>query len=176
MDLIKDNETFEAIFQEHKLVLGKDFEHYRGHCYRILNYMNYWKLNEVEFKTCEVAIPFHDMGIWTHKTMDYLEVSFEGAKKYIEEKKLDIEKDSLENIIVNHHKISKIKDNSLAEKLRKADLIDLSFGVIKFGIDQKAMHSIVSEFPFLEFQQVIFKKVFSHAVRNILNPFPMLKF
>ncbi len=176
MNLIRHNETFEQIFQEHNEVIGKDLERYRGHCYRLLNYINYWKLTEEELKLCEVAIPFHDIGIWTSKTMNYLDPSFEAAKKYVRKNNLNIDEAILENMIVSHHKISTIKNNSMAEKLRKADLIDLTFGAIRFGIPQKKMRSISEAFPNHGFQKNIYGKVFSHAIRHLGNPFPMLKF
>ena len=173
--MIKNDSNIESILENYEAVIGEDFIAYKNHCYRVFNYMKLMDLTEREEEQCSVMLPFHDLGIWTNKTMDYLPSSIQLAINYIQNKNLDIEENLIENFIGNHHRVFKNK-GTLEEKIRKADLIDLSFGIIRFGISKKNIKEIKTEFPANKFQKETYKKVFKHAWLNLRNPFPMLKF
>ncbi len=175
MQIITTNDRIDQILDQYQHELGNDFTKYRGHCYRILNYLLQLKVETHEIPILEIAIPFHDLGVWTHHTMDYLDVSSDLAKAYITANKLDIDAFLVEEIIVNHHKITPVNHQTLAEKMRKADLIDLSMGIIKCGLSRPIVKQIIQEIPFASFQSIIFKKVAIHALKHIWNPLPMMK-
>jgi len=176
MEVIHQNESFEIIFDKFKDLLGNNAMGYRGHCYRVLNYMHYLKLSEQDMEIVAVAIPFHDIGVWSHNTMDYLEVSFLEARKYIRMNKLTVDEEQIETLILDHHTIRSLKDRDLAEKMRKADLVDLSFGLIHFNIPSTFIRSVHKSFPYQGFQKNIYGKVIRYAFQNPKKPFPMLKF
>lgn len=176
LKMILTSPIMDNILESYKGYLGADYQKYRGHCYRLINYMIALGLGEEDLEVCQYAIPFHDLGIWTAQTMDYLAPSCEEAIKYIKKNNENIDSKQVSNIINNHHKITKIKGDSGAELLRKADLIDLTTSFVSFGIDKKTKKIIKQRFPYHGFQFFIYKKVMKHAIRNILNPFPMLKF
>ena len=176
MEIITENENFALIFDKFSSLLGDDLQAYSGHCYRMLNYMNYWGLEEDELHVASIALPFHDIGVWTHNTMDYLEVSFLEARKYIRMNKIEVDEEAVESMILGHHKIRSIRENDLSEKTRKADLVDLSFGMLSFGIPGKQMKAIKKAFPYAGFQKSIYGRVMGYAFRHPGNPFPMMKF
>ena len=63
------------ILAHYRVQIDTDFERYNGHCYRVLNYMNLFGLEKEEFSAASAIIPFHDIGIWTHHSLDYLDNS-----------------------------------------------------------------------------------------------------
>ncbi len=175
MQFITRNKQIDTILNQYKVELGPDYDRYRGHCYRLLNYCILMDLDKSEFKQMEVAIPFHDLGIWTHTTMDYLKPSADLAQEYVLENNLELDTENLKEIIVGHHKLNGIKGNDLAEKLRKADLVDLSFGLIPCGLKRKDIKTIQEQIPSLKFHRMIFGNVIRHAASHWSNPFPMMK-
>src|SRR6478609_7860550 len=70
--MIYTHPTIESIFLKYKSILGKDYTKYRNHVYRVfLNCMliDPTKSNEEKYA---VAAVFHDIGIWTNNTINYL--------------------------------------------------------------------------------------------------------
>lgn len=162
------------ILSSYKEELGNDFDRYLGHCQRVLRYMSALGMRGEEKEVASVLVAFHDLGIWTHNTMDYLEPSVQLAIEYIQSNGLDINPETTRQVIGDHHKIS-VTTHPLAEQLRKADLVDLSMGMIRFGISKEVIQKAKTDFPYLGFHAMITRKVLAHVVRNPLKPFPMLK-
>ncbi len=172
--IIDKNAQMDYILAHYRTQIGTDFERYNGHCYRVLNYVNLFGLEKEELYAASVIIPFHDLGIWTHHSMDYLDNSVREAKRFFHEKNMGVEDELIDSMILDHHKMTSTK-SSLAEKLRKADLMDLSFGFIHFGRPGSQLKAIKSAFPSHGFQWDIYRKVTGYAVRHLGNPFPMMK-
>lgn len=164
----------ERILNNYKNDLGKDFQPYLGHCSRVLRYMSELGLKEEDEELASVLVAFHDLGIWTDDTMDYLEPSVLLAIDYIQSEGLDIDPETTRLVIGDHHKVT-ATSNPVAELLRKADLIDLTMGMIRFGVPKQVIKETRIQIPYLGFHSMITKKTLQHAVRNPLNPFPMLK-
>ena len=58
--------------------LGRDYLAYRNHLYRLLHYAFYLALPEEEARQkLIIAACFHDLGIWSDETLDYLPPSVE---------------------------------------------------------------------------------------------------
>ncbi len=165
----------DSILEVHRSLIGADWAAYRGHCQRLFCYLSCFGLSPNEITLTEVAIAFHDLGIWTADSMDYLAPSCEAARLYISDQNLEIKIDLVEDMINSHHKMTKAKTHHLAEYLRKADLIDLSATWLRFGIPKEEIKAIKKAFPFVGFQKKIYTKVAKHALKHLWNPFPMLK-
>ncbi|MFK7968744.1 MAG: HD domain-containing protein [Bacteroidia bacterium] len=174
MEIIDQHHIIDGILNQHHEALGLDLLAYSGHCYRVLNYMRFLGMDEDDLDLALVALPFHDLAVWTEKSMDYLEPSFLLAKSYVEEKELDLDINHLRIIILGHHKTSKIDQSPVAELLRKADLIDLSKGMIRFGLSKAKIAEVKSAMPYYGFQSIIMRKVIVHAIKHPFKPFPML--
>jgi hypothetical protein len=169
-------ELITNILSTYKNELGANFEKYHNHCCRVFVFASILSnASEDEEKQLAIASAFHDIGIWTANTLDYLEPSIKLAEKYLIHHKLEYWTDSVKEIIDNHHKLTSFKKNQLAESFRKADLIDLTFGVIKFGVSKAQIAETKKLFPALGFQPYIFKEVFKNIVRHPLNPLPIMK-
>jgi hypothetical protein len=175
MEIIQRNAVIDEVLSHHHLALGQDLLGYSGHCYRLLNYTRFLGLDERDLPLMEVAIAFHDLGVWTHKTMDYIGPSIKLAEQYVLKEDLEIDLQHLGLIIGGHHHLSEIDNSPPAELLRKADLMDLSFGAISGGLSKEILRSIKKEFPNNGFQTMIMKKVALYAISHPLRPFPMMK-
>ncbi len=171
-----NTELITEILTSYKNELGMNFEKYHNHACRVFLFAaKLSKANEEQQKQLAIAAAFHDMGIWSANTMDYLDPSIKLAAEYLTEHKLEHWTESVSQIIDNHHKLTPFKNNQLAESFRKADLIDLTFGFIKFGLSSSQISEYNKLFPAKGFQPYIFKEVFKNIVKHPLNPLPIMK-
>ncbi|MFY0599670.1 MAG: HD domain-containing protein [Cyclobacteriaceae bacterium] len=167
----KQIKTILKTYEKH---LDGDFDAYHNHALRVYYYARTLLLMK-ENRKLAIAAAFHDLDIWVKGDMDYLKGSAEFAKGYLKENKLSFLPDELEFIISNHHKLTRIKGNIEAEAFRKADLIDLTSGWIKFNIPNSLITEMERKVPRLNFSKIILKKVVTHAFRNPTRPFPMIR-
>jgi hypothetical protein len=164
------------ILAMHKTQLGLHFDKYYNHACRVYSLAVYnCRPTEDEAMSLAVAAAFHDLGIWTVTTFDYLEPSVLLAEKYLEETGMTEQTALVTDIILNHHKLSAYRENRLAEAFRKADLVDLSLGLIKFNIPASYIRQLKGQFPALGFHRFILKQAANHFARHPLNPLPMIK-
>jgi hypothetical protein len=177
MDCITKNDVIESILATYRQDLGNDFAQYRNHVYRVYNFAVPFFASAQDIKTLAVAAAFHDLGIWTHQTFDYLEPSIELARQYATDKNMGAATIlEIETIINFHHKLTKIKTSKLAEIFRQADLVDLSAGIFRFGRSRKTIRMIKKAFPNKGFHLNLTRLFFKNIVKNPLSPLPMYKF
>ena len=105
--------------------------------------------------------------------MDYLHVSAQQAVAYMTTHQYEIDSSLVKNMILSYHKIfSAVR--TLAEKLRKADSIDLIAGFIRLGVFPNRTRPTVTHFSCYEFQLNIYWEIDRYALRHPLRPLPML--
>src|SRR5215469_16634767 len=87
----------------------------------------------VELEKIAVAAAFHDLGIWTNKTFDYIAPSVAIARRHLAARAMADWIPEIEAMIVDHHKVtpSRADPQSLVESFRRADWIDVSRGLQK---------------------------------------------
>ena len=176
MACITQNDTIDLILNSYKVDLGDSFEQYRNHVYRVYNFAIQGLTNQRDIKTMSIAVAFHDIGIWTNKTFDYIQPSIDLAKLYCLINSIDTASIvDIELIIRDHHKLSKIKNNRLAEIFRQADLIDLSLGLIRKQIDNTVIRMIKNSFPNKGFHLYLCRLFMRNLFLNPLRPLPMYK-
>lgn len=165
-----------SILSVYKVELGDSYARFSNHACRVFHYAVLLShANEAEQKQLAIASAFHDIGIWTANTFDYLEPSVRLAKEYLQQNGLSECNKSVEEIITQHHKLSAFKPNRLAECFRKADLIDLSFGLFRFGLESQKIAETNQQYPSLGFHRFIAKEILKNAMRHPLNPLPIVK-
>ena len=175
-EFIETNEAIDGALLCYKTTLAGDYDTYRNHIYRVFNLtLQLLKVESDDYKALEVAAVFHDIGIWTENTFDYLEPSTALANNYLNQNGLSGLRGRVNEIINNHHKISSYKGDMLVEAFRKADLIDLSLGFFSFGIERKRLEELNRLFPSLGFHRFIVWQAIKNMVRHPLNPLPMMK-
>ena len=177
--LIEENiPLLEEILSNWKGEIGKDYKGYKNHVYRMIHCcFAIRSCNEDERKKIIIAGCFHDLGVWTENTVDYLPPSILLAREYLKGKNLDHWSTEIELMIDMHHKIRKYTDNkySLVEVFRKGDLADFSLGLIKGGVPKEIMEKIKSTFPNEGFHKILLKMQGKWLIKHPLNPFPIMK-
>jgi len=163
-----------SILEEFKQVLSVDYSGYLNHCLRVYSYSKILLLVK-EHRKMAIASAFHDLAIWTEGNMDYLDSSTLLATDYCEKKNILFLPDEIKYIINNHHKITKISDHIEAEAFRKADLIDLTAGIVRFNLPKSIIQETEKKYPRRHFTKQIFSKIIRHALLNPKSPLPMIK-
>jgi hypothetical protein len=171
------NETIELLMHAFKPVLGADYDKYKNHVYRVfLNclLMDNEKNNEEKYA---IATVFHDIGIWTNSTFDYLDSSIEQVKIYLTETGKQDWIAEISLMIYWHHKMSKYEGshNIIVETFRKADWIDLSLGLLTYGFNRQNIKANRKEFPNLGFHIFLIKETLKNVFKHPFNPLPMYK-
>jgi len=171
-------ELLEDILGPWESVIGKDFEGYKNHVYRMVNFCFALKeCDNEQRKKIIIAGCFHDIGLWIEKGIDYIPPSIPPAKKYLIENKLEKWVEEITLMIEEHHKLLKYRNNDypLVELFRKGDLVDFSLGSIKFGLPKEYISSVKNKFPNANFHKMLVQKSSVWFIRHPFNPLPMMK-
>ena len=171
------NNTIDEILNMYRFELGENYNPYRNHVYRVYNFALMQLDPNEELEKLSIATAFHDLGIWTHGTFDYLAPSVELAKEYCRKLNLSFsDTNEIEMMISNHHKLSAVESSFLAEIFREADLIDLTLGLIPKGRKKKDIQLIRDLFPNKGFRLILVKLFIKNLISNPTHPFPIIKF
>lgn len=166
----------EEILGERSDELGGDLTGYKNHVYRMVHFCFAQRnFDDEEREKIVLAGAFHDLGIWTADTFDYLPPSIDLAKVYLSRKGMDQWTPEIELMINQHHKLRKYGRDELTEVFRKADLVDLSLGLIKYGLSADYVRQIKAQFPNADFHKQLVKRAGKWFCRHPLNPVPVLK-
>jgi len=167
------------ILESWRAPLGEDFAAYRNHCYRVLNFCLAFSGESTEvISKVSIAVAFHDLGIWTNNTFDYLEPSKQLSREYLAKTNQVGWSEEIATMIEQHHKIRKFKANPdwLVEPFRKADWIDVSRGILKHGLNSALVEDILSKFPNAGFHKRLVDLTLQRLKTHPLSPLPMMKF
>jgi hypothetical protein len=174
---METNYLIEQILQYYKEYLQKDFEKYRNHVYRVYLLCTTLDTNPGNKDKYVIASVFHDLGIWTNKTFDYLEPSISLANDYLSNQNKSEWQKEICLMIDMHHKMTHYSGEfeDTVEIFRKADWIDVSKGFIKFGLDNVKIRKITQQFPTKGFHRFLVKQTFINFLSHPFNPLPMFK-
>jgi hypothetical protein len=168
----------EEIFSEWKGVIGSEYEGYKNHVYRMINFCFMLRLcSDEEKKKIIIAGAFHDIGIWINDTVDYIPPSIPPMISYLKENDLVSWTDEIKLMITEHHKITEYKNEQyyLVELFRKADLVDFSFGLVKFGLSKAVIENVRSQIPNAGFHKNLGKRAWFWFLKHPFNSVPMMK-
>jgi hypothetical protein len=168
----------DEILWSFKKSLKDDLPGYRNHVYRMINFCFAQRdLTEEERTKITIAGCFHDLGIWTGDTFDYLPPSIESAKRYLSNTGLEKWTSEIELMIDQHHKLRKFSDKShpLVEIFRQGDLADFSLGLIKSGISGQYVREVKHRFPNAGFHKMLVRLAGRWICRHPFDPIPVLK-
>jgi len=99
----------EAILGERSDAIGSQYEPYKNHVYRVVNFC--FALHECQGSDEEkilVAGCFHDLGIWPNDTVDYLAPSISLAQAYLAQQNKSDWSEEISEMIELHHKIRRV--------------------------------------------------------------------
>ena len=162
-----------APYSAHAAIQG-----YKNHVCRVINLCSsLGDLNECDLEKITIAACFHDLGIYTSNTFDYLPPSIDLAREYLVRNGRGEWTDEITSTIDQHHRVRPIDgvDRRLAEVFRKADLVDFSLGLIKFDLPRSTVSAVKREFPNRGFHRNLVRVACGWIARHPLRPVPVLK-
>jgi hypothetical protein len=172
VEFVTSDAIVEAVLDQHRDALGGDISAYRNHVYRGISYhQSLFGGPLPDFAV--LAWAAHDLGIWTAGTFDYLTPSADLASAHAEQLGIS-EVDRLRTLITEHHRMRPVRD-PLTETFRKADLLDVSRGMLRSPMDRSAVRAVVAQLPYNGFHAFLAKGLTGYAVRHPLRPLPMLR-
>jgi predicted metal-dependent HD superfamily phosphohydrolase len=170
-----DSRLAEDIIQAHAPALGRDRLAYTNHVLRVLRFFQ--ELGGGCPDQVVIAAAFHDLGIWTDGTFDYLMPSVRLAHQYLESTGHGSHAPEVEAIILNHHKLTRYRGpfGRSVELFRRADLVDVSLGLIRFGIQRAVVRDIRASLPNSGFHRRLTTLVVRQLLHHPLRPLPMVR-
>ncbi|HVT36590.1 MAG TPA: hypothetical protein VHE37_13460, partial [Nevskiaceae bacterium] len=83
--------------------------------------------------------------------------------------------DEVEAMIVQHHKVTPYRSSALAEAFRKADMADVSHGLVAYGLPHALLREAFAAFPNAGFHKRLVQLFAQRLRTHPLSPMPMLR-
>ena len=168
--------TIDDVQNDHATALRDDFVAYRNHVYRIVN-LCVAIVGRSELEKIADAAVFHDLGIWTNGTFDYIAPSIALAHEYLVARVREDWTAEIEEMIADHHKITRstAARDSLVETFRRADWIDVTRGLRRFGVPRPFLARLFATWPDAGFHWRLVTLTLDRFRSHPLTPLPMVK-
>ena len=168
--------TIDDVLNDHATALRGDFIAYRNHVYRIVNLCVAF-VGRGDLEKIAVAAVFHDLGVWTNSTFDYIAPSTALAHAYLLARARQEWTAEIERMISDHHKITKAASDadSLIEAFRRADWIDVTRGLRGFGMSRAFVAHLFATWPSAGFHWRLVTSTLDRFRHHPLTPFPMVR-
>jgi len=176
--------TLDAILAAYATELGRDFTLYRNHAYRVANLCACQLPQGAEqpvpaeqHERIAIAAAFHDLGIWTDSTFDYLAPSVWLASAHLTATGKAHWIPEITGMILEHHKILRYGGDAgpLVEPFRRADWIDVTRGLLAFGVPRRFIAALYARWPGAGFHRRLVQLELAHLRKDPLRPLPVLK-
>jgi hypothetical protein len=161
-----------------RAALGADYMGYRNHVYRMAHCcFALQACNDEARRKILIAAAFHDLGIWSAGTVDYLPPSVALARQYLIDQGLSAWCEEVELMIDMHHKLRRHDDPRfpLVEVFRQGDLVDFSLGLVTFGLPAAHIRALKAAFPNAGFHRRLLQLAGGWFARHPLSPPPFIK-
>jgi hypothetical protein len=170
-------ELLDTLHGQHAGLLGKDFDAYRNHTYRLVNFCaaQLAAPDGDSLQKMQVAAAFHDLGIWSARTFDYLPPSDALAQAWLAANGRQAWSEDVGGMINKHHKITASSGSELVEAFRRADWTDVTWGVISHGTPRALRRAVFAAFPDAGFHAMLLKLSFKRLLTHPLSPLPMMR-
>jgi hypothetical protein len=176
--LLAEIATLDAILKAHAAQLGNDLTPYRNHTYRIANLCLAQSTGGAQqAEKIAVAAAFHDLGIWTDGTFDYLQPSASLARAYLADAGKAEWEPEITEMIFQHHKITRYRSNPewLVEPFRRADWVDVTRGLLTLGLPRSLIRAVYAQWPSAGFHKRLVQLELAHLRKHPLNPLPVFR-
>ncbi len=150
----------EDILLPWKEQIGEDYPGYRGHVYRMWNYcLALRPCSDEEKKKLAITACFHDLGLWSDHTVDYIPPSIAQLKRYLDQPGLGHWADEMCLMVAMHHKVRRYDGphSALVELFRRGDLVDFSLGLVTFGLPRSTIRDVKAAIPNNGFHRFLMK-------------------
>jgi hypothetical protein len=176
--LVESIPVLDGILQAHSVELGVDFAGYRNHAYRVVNLCAaLCPGGEEQLRKIAIAAAFHDLGIWTARTFDYLEPSAGLASDHLAHGADAAWAPEVSQMIFEHHKISRYREHPdwLVEPFRRADWVDVSHGLVTFGLPRALLREVFAQWPDAGFHRRLVQLSLARLTSHPWSPLPMVR-
>jgi len=184
--LLTEIATLDGLLQAHAAALGGDFTAYRNHTYRVVNLCAALSSDRPsggpssdpgQLEKMAIAAAFHDLGIWTDGTFDYLRPSVRLAQEHLVQTGKEAWSPEITEMILEHHKISAWRGdpNWLVEPFRRADWVDVTLGLRTFGLPRSLLRDIFAAWPGAGFHKRLLQLELKRLRTHPWNPLPMVR-
>ena len=171
------HDVADSLFEANAPVFGGDLPTYRGHVHRVIGIVGLQcDVPAAVAGPLGLAAFFHDAGIWFDETWDYLGPSVRRALAALGESD-EPHAGLVSGLISEHHRLRRARHiDPLVEAFRRADLTDVTAGLIAPGVSRAHYRALVAEYPADGLRPMLFK-AFGRGLRESpLHPAPMVKF
>jgi hypothetical protein len=179
-DILETHPLVEEIFDGHRdHARGDDagYRGYRGYAYRVLNMARAVAPDAPDRDDkLAVAAAFHDLDAFT--SLDYLASSIRAQDAWLESTGRGDWGAELAVIVAEHHRLTPCRGPyaGLAEAFRRADLADLTQGLVCWGIPRSRVRAVRAAFdvgPF--FTRVVPSAIVRNLLHHPLDPLPIVR-
>jgi hypothetical protein len=176
MDLVKQISILDKVLDGHAAELGDDFTAYRNHTYRVVNLcVALAPDGPAQLEKIAIAAAFHDLGIWTDQTFDYIPPSVRLARAHLIASGQEAWMSEITEMILEHHKVSRYRGEPLVDQFRCADWVDVSKGLIRFGLSRQQINDVLAMWPDAGFHKRLVVLGLHRFWTHPWNPLPMIR-
>jgi len=168
-------QAFDAYFEPLGDLLGRDRVGYRNHCQRV--YINVRALAPtLELTPVIPALVFHDLAMWTHRTIDYLEPSAQLAREYLTAIDRADWIEPVTAMILWHHKQRAYRGPhaEYVEPVRRGDMGDFTFG-LQGRVPREALREGRGRYPNAGFHRMLLRRTVGRLLTKPWSPLPMMR-
>ena len=158
--------------------IGAEYDGYRGHVYRMFNFCLALRECSDEEKTkLAIAACFHDIGLWSDHTPDYIPPSIVQVKQYLADQGLERWSEEIGLMVEMHHKVRPDRhvNYPLVELFRQGDLVDFSLGLFTFGLPRNWINQVKTTIPNQGFHRFLLKGAQDWFSKHPFSPPPFMK-
>lgn len=175
-DILRSLPLADEILESHRPRAHGDeagFAAYKAHVYRVVNFVRALvPLGPDCDDKLAIAAAFHDLAAFD--TLDYLVPSIKAQDAWLRDTGRENWSDELALIVAQHHRLSRygpIRPHALlVEAFRRADLVDVSQGLIRFGIPKSYVKEVRAAFDASVFFRRVIPSGTLRAVRKFQQP------
>ena len=182
-ELVREHPLVEQILADHsEHACGDDagWAGYRGHVYRVLNFARALAPDtddgSLRDEKLAIAGAFHDLDAFS--SLDYLAPSIRAQDAWLRETGRDAWADELALMIAEHHRLTPYRGPHapLVEAFRRADLVDVSQGLVRGGLPRTYVREVRAAFDVGNFfTKVVPRAVAMRLARRPWDPLPHMR-
>ena len=176
LEVLWSSPLAEEILESHRhYAYGDDagYDAYKAHVYRVINFARALAPNSTDRDDkLAIAGAFHDLAAFD--TIDYLVPSIEAQDAWLRGTGRDSWSNELALMVAEHHRLFRYKPTrphaALVEAVRRADLVEVSQGRIRFGLPKPFVDDVRAAFDADEFFNRVVPSGAVRAVRKLQQP------
>jgi hypothetical protein len=175
-EIVRNLPLAEDILESHRhLARGDDagWDAYKAHVYRVINFARALCPTAPDRDDkLVIAAAFHDLAAFD--TLDYLVPSIQAQDRWLAQSGRQSWSDELALVVAEHHRLSGYAATrphaELVEAMRRADLVDVSQGLIRFGLPRTYVKEVRAAFDARAFFTRVIPRGTVRAIRRGQQP------